>query len=313
MRLCINWLPLRPELTRSVARRAEDMGLWGIGIGDSPNYGELYSACADALAVTSSLVVGTSVTNPITRHWSVAAAAGRTFEDAYPGRFRLGIGRGDSAVRTFGLAPAGLSAMERFLATFTENVPTVRTLVAASGARTARIAGRAADGVIAGVGADTVAIRTIGAAADVARAPGRERTEIWASVRLAVGRDDTEIARLRRALVPRAVSASHFAFAATFAGKNVPEHFQSVLTERYAHYDYTAHGVAGKTSNATMFADRPDIEDYLLNRFAVVGSPGDCAQRLSQLSAHVDGIYLSVIFEDALAQLDAIAEMLSAS
>ena len=310
MRLCINWLPRRPDLTRAVARRAEELGIWGLGIGDSPNYGELYAACADALGETSSLVVATSVTNPVTRHWSIHAGAARTFAAAYPGRFRLGVGRGDSAVHTFGLPPATLRTLEEFLTTFGEAVPDIPTLVAASGLRTAGMAGRSCDGIIAGVGADPVALGAITEAADCTRAPDRARAVVWASVRLAVGRDEAEIQRLRQALTPRAVSASHFAFAATFEGKNVPDEFQPILAQRYRHYDYAAHGVAGKTSNAALFSDRPDIEEYLLNRFAVVGSPTTCRERLEQLSRHVDGIYVSVIFEDVLGQLDAIAEML---
>ena len=129
-------------------------------------------------------------------------------------------------------------------------------------------------------------------------------------MRIAIGRDDEEVRELRRRLVPRAVSASHFAFASTFEGKNVPDEFAGVLAERYTTYDYGSHGHSGATSNARMFADRPDIEDYLLDRFAVVGRADECRARLERLSEHVDGIYLSLLFEDALPQLDRIAAML---
>jgi alkanesulfonate monooxygenase SsuD/methylene tetrahydromethanopterin reductase-like flavin-dependent oxidoreductase (luciferase family) len=168
-----------------------------------------------------------------------------------------------------------------------------------------------ADGVIAGVGGDPVALRTIRERAHAARDGDAAPLEVWASVRIAIGRDDDEVRALRRRLVPRAVSASHFAFASTFEGKNVPEEYAEVLAERYAAYDYGSHGRSGATSNATMFADRPDIEDYLLDRFAVVGHADDCRARLEELSAHVDGIYLSLLFEDALTQLDRIGVMLA--
>ncbi|WP_165958740.1 LLM class flavin-dependent oxidoreductase [Actinomadura sp. KC345] len=315
MRLCANWLPLSPGLTREVAARCESAGLWGIGIGDSPNYGELYSACTDALGATSSLVVSTSVTNPVTRHWSVHASAVRALTSAHPGRFRLGFGRGDSAVRTFGLRPASLAGLEEFGRSVADSARASGVapflLVAASGPATARTAGRVADGVIAGVGADPVALRTIRDRAHAARGAGAAPPEVWASVRIAIGRDDDEVRGLRRRLVPRAVSASHFAFASTFEGKNVPEEYAGVLAERYSGYDYGSHGRSGATSNATMFADRPDIEDYLLDRFAVVGRADDCRARLEDLSAHVDGIYLSLLFEDALPQIDLIGGMLA--
>lgn len=315
MRLCANWLPLSPGLTRQVAARCEAAGLWGIGIGDSPNYGELYSACTDALGATSSLVVSTSVTNPVTRHWSVHASAVRTLAAAHPGRFRLGFGRGDSAVHTFGLRPASLAGLEDFGRSVAGSARAAGVdpflLVAASGPATARSAGRVADGVIAGVGGDPVALGTIRERAQEARDPAAAPLEIWASMRIAVGRDDDEVRELRRRLVPRAVSASHFAFASTFEGKNVPAEYAGVLAERYAAYDYGSHGRSGATSNAAMFADRPDIEDYLLGRFAVVGRADACRARLEELSAHVDGIYLSLLFEDALPQIDRIGAMLA--
>ncbi|MFB4307376.1 LLM class flavin-dependent oxidoreductase [Actinomadura sp. GTD37] len=314
MRLCANWLPLSPDLTREVAARCEAAGLWGIGIGDSPNYGELYSACTDALGATSSLVVSTSVTNPVTRHWSVHAGAVRALAAAHPGRFRLGFGRGDSAVRTFGLRPASLADLESFGRSVADAARAAGVdpflLVAASGPATARVAGRVADGVIAGVGADPVALRTIRGRAQAARGAAAP-LEVWASVRIAIGRDGAEVRDLRRRLVPRAVSASHFAFASTFEGKNVPPEYAGVLAERYASYDYGSHGRSGATSNAAMFADRPDIEDYLLDRFAVVGRADACRARLEELSAHVDGVYLSLLFEDALPQIDRIGAMLA--
>jgi alkanesulfonate monooxygenase SsuD/methylene tetrahydromethanopterin reductase-like flavin-dependent oxidoreductase (luciferase family) len=315
MRLCANWLPLSPGLTREVAARCEAAGLWGVGIGDSPNYGELYSACTDALGATSSLVVSTSVTNPVTRHWSVHAGAVRALTGAHPGRFRLGFGRGDSAVHTFGLRPASPAGLEDFGRSVAGSARAAGAepflLVAASGPATARSAGRVADGVIAGVGGDPVALGTIRERARESRDAAAAPLEIWASMRIAIGRDDDEVRELRRRLVPRAVSASHFAFASTFEGKNVPAEFAGVLAERYATYDYGSHGRSGATSNATMFADRPDIEDYLLGRFAVVGRADECRARLEELSAHADGIYLSLLFEDALPQIDRIGAMLA--
>ncbi|OLT11039.1 hypothetical protein BJF79_24810 [Actinomadura sp. CNU-125] len=323
MRLCANWLPLSLDLTREVAARCEAAGLWGIGIGDSPNYGELYAACTAALGATSSLVVSTSVTNPVTRHWSVHAGAVRALAAAHPGRFRLGFGRGDSAVHTFGLRPASLADLERFGRSVADSARAAGVdpvlLVAASGPAT-----RGSPGAWP-TESSPASARTPSRSARSATRAGRPRRgatprdadtpaarpEVWASVRIAIGRDDAEVRDLRRRLVPRAVSASHFAFASTFEGKNVPAEYADVLAERYATYDYGSHGRSGATSNATMFADRPDIEDYLLGRFAVVGRADDCRARLEELSAHVDGVYLSLLFEDALPQLDRIGAMLA--
>ncbi|KAB2388725.1 LLM class flavin-dependent oxidoreductase, partial [Actinomadura montaniterrae] len=157
LRLCVNWLPLDRELTRSLASRIERRGLWGLGIGDSPNYGELYAACADAASATNALTVLTSVTNPVTRHVSVHACAARTFGE----RLVIGMGRGDSAVRTFGLAPASLDHLERTLREIRDASPATPLLVAAGGPKAAAVAGRAADGVICGAGRDPLTLRAL--------------------------------------------------------------------------------------------------------------------------------------------------------
>lgn len=313
MRLCVNWLPVRRELTRAVAERAEAAGLWGMGIGDSPHYGELYSACADALAASSRLTISTSVTNPVTRHPSVHISAARSFQNAYPGRFRLGVGRGDSAVHTFGLKPASLKDLRGTIETIKHAVQDVPVLVAASGPATARLAGRVADGVIAGVGADRGALHMITEEGTAAQQERGAPWQVWASVRLAVAHDEAHRTSLRRRMLPRAISAAHFAFASTMAGKNVPPDFADVLTRRFAAYDYDWHGRSGATPNAALFADRPDVEDYLLDRFVVCGTAEDCRDRLLKLADVVDGIYLSLLFEEALDQLPLIGDLFGAA
>jgi alkanesulfonate monooxygenase SsuD/methylene tetrahydromethanopterin reductase-like flavin-dependent oxidoreductase (luciferase family) len=309
VKLCVNWLPISPALTRGLAAAVEQAGLYGLGIGDSPNYGELYAACAVALDATERIKVITSVTNPVTRHVSVHASAARTFEASYPGRFTLGIGRGDSAVRTFGLRPATTAQLDDTLRQLRASVPSTRVLVAASGPATAAVAGRHADGIIAGVGADEAAVAGIRAAARPGGSGAPRPIEVWASVRLAVARSAAEVPALRARLVPRAVSASHFAFSGGLSGKHIPEAFRDVMEERYAKYDYAWHGRSGQSPNATLFSDRPDIEDYLLSRFAVVGTAEDCREQLTALQQHVDGIFLSLLFEDVLDQFARVAEL----
>jgi alkanesulfonate monooxygenase SsuD/methylene tetrahydromethanopterin reductase-like flavin-dependent oxidoreductase (luciferase family) len=300
LRLCVNWLPISPGLTRALAKRVERGGLWGLGIGDSPNYGELYAACADALSATGGLTVATSVTNPVTRHVSVHVSAARTFGE----RLIIGMGRGDSAVRTFGLAPASLADLEQTLTAIRDAVPDTALLVAAGGPKAAETAGRAADGVICGAGRDATALRTL--AGSAREAAGREPS-VWASVRLAVAEETAEIPELRKRLIPRAISAARFNFGRDFTGKNVPSEFRDVLAERFGSYDFAWHGQAGGTPTAAMFADRPDVEDYLLDRFAVVGTAATCRERLMELHSHVDGVFLSLLFEDVLEQADRVA------
>ena len=66
---------------------------------------DCYVYMTHALAATQRIVVGTAVTNPYTRHVTATASMFTTLAELHPGRLVLGIGRGDSAVRTMGLNP----------------------------------------------------------------------------------------------------------------------------------------------------------------------------------------------------------------
>lgn len=69
-----------------------------------------------ALAVDSTrLLLGTSVTNPYTRHPAVTAAAMVSLQALSNGRAVLGIGRGDSSLAYLGRAPLAVDAFERCL------------------------------------------------------------------------------------------------------------------------------------------------------------------------------------------------------
>ena len=57
---------------------------------------------------------GPCVTNPNTRDWSLAASMFGSLAKQSEGRFDIGLGRGDSAVRVMGLKPAPLKRLEEF-------------------------------------------------------------------------------------------------------------------------------------------------------------------------------------------------------
>ena len=88
---------------------------------------DVWSALALAATQTSSTALGTCVTNLETRHPSVTAAAAASVEELAPGRVLLGIGSGDSAVKTLGLEPTSLTRMR-------EQVGVLRTLLAGEAA-----------------------------------------------------------------------------------------------------------------------------------------------------------------------------------
>ena len=83
---------------------------------DSQNLaGDCYIALAAAALVTSKLCLGTGVTNPVTRHPAVTAAAFASLQELSQGRAVCAVGRGDSALPHLGRAPAGVDALDRYL------------------------------------------------------------------------------------------------------------------------------------------------------------------------------------------------------
>jgi 5,10-methylenetetrahydromethanopterin reductase len=76
---------------------------------------EVY-VCLTAIALqTRTLRLGPGVTNPITRHPAVTAAACAALQSVSGGRVSLGIGRGDSALAYLGASPARLQTFERYV------------------------------------------------------------------------------------------------------------------------------------------------------------------------------------------------------
>jgi 5,10-methylenetetrahydromethanopterin reductase len=105
-----------PATAARAATRAEAAGFDGLGVVDSQSLsGDPYVALALAARETERLRLGTAVTNPVTRHPAVTAAAAASLQVASAGRFTLGIGRGDSALAHLGRAPAPVQTFERYL------------------------------------------------------------------------------------------------------------------------------------------------------------------------------------------------------
>ena len=105
-----------PTRSADFAARAEAQGWAGMLVVDSQNLsGDAYVALTMAASSTSSLGLGTGVTNPVTRHPAVTAAAIASIQKISKGRACLGIGRGDSALAHLGSGPARLTAFESYL------------------------------------------------------------------------------------------------------------------------------------------------------------------------------------------------------
>ncbi|MEE8304429.1 MAG: LLM class flavin-dependent oxidoreductase [Candidatus Tectomicrobia bacterium] len=277
-------------------RRLDDAGVAMIGCGDSQAlYHEQFIRCALAAEHSQQARVGTWITNPMTRHPAVTAAAITTVDDIAPGRAFLGVGTGDSTVYNAGLRPARLETLERF-------IHTIRALhqegtsawqgkpchlawakrripigMAVSGPRALRLAGQLADivWVCFGLQDDQIA-QAKQYLQEGAEAAGRTLDDIdlwWVS--------QFNVADSREAALdpikPFLASLGHIMFRFSLDGKAVaPEVEQQVqeLARRYQpirHFDNVG------------LTDELELTDYLADRFAVAGPVETCIEQIRHL------------------------------
>jgi alkanesulfonate monooxygenase SsuD/methylene tetrahydromethanopterin reductase-like flavin-dependent oxidoreductase (luciferase family) len=103
-----------------------------------------------------------AATNFVTRHWSVLRSAAETLGTALPGGLRVGVARGDTAVKLIGRRPQPLDefmeTFRRFTAPDAWRGPRIPAWIATNGPKLLEFAGGHADGVIVQVGVDEAAI-----------------------------------------------------------------------------------------------------------------------------------------------------------
>src|SRR5207248_6729970 len=106
-----------------LARVAEESGFETVYVGDSQMiWNDVWIALAACALATERVGLGPGVTNLVTRHPAVTANAATSLNMVSGGRAVLGLGAGDSAVRTAGLSPTPLAVLR-------ERLPVVRALL----------------------------------------------------------------------------------------------------------------------------------------------------------------------------------------
>jgi len=161
-----------PTAVAACARAAEDANFGIAWLPDSQFiWRDVWASLALTATATKKILIGTCVTNFETRHASVTAAAASTIEELAPGRMLLGVGTGDSSIKTLGLRPTKLELMReqielvRLLQSGEEvdfrgrsmrmkagSGDTTPVYLAANGPKALALAGELADGVIMLVG-----------------------------------------------------------------------------------------------------------------------------------------------------------------
>lgn len=296
MRIGVGLFPTADISTmRQLTKQAEDLAYENVWFGDSPNiWREGYVTMSACAVGTERIVIGTGVTNPVTRHLSVMASTFATLAEWLPGRVAVGIGVGDSALETMGRKPTTLAKLEQWVGSFRKllageeavedqsgkgfhlNYPLsgkVPIYIGASAPKILRLAGRIADGVIMLVGTDPVFIqaglRTI---EDGAKEAGRSLADIdvvlWTPTSIL---DDRAAAReVVKAHVARIVIRP-------LPAELPPDEMAQVERIR-REYDYYQH-----MSNVAEHGST--VPDSLVAHFALAGTPDECAEQLRRIAA----------------------------
>lgn len=298
-----------PGTVAPLARTAEEDGWDGLLLADSQNLvGDPYVELALAAAATSRIELGPFVTNPVTRHPAVTAAAVATVHVESGGRAVLGIGRGDSALATIGEHRAGLEVLGEYVdrvrgylaggraghgVTGTQaggdpagglrwldqfDLPAVPVDVVATGPRAIELAATRAHRVTFAVGASTGRLRWAMEVARDARAhSGLDPASLRAGacVVAATAPRQDEARNLVRANVG---IFARFNGQASAAGGSPADRDREVERAVASRYDEAMHGLGAAAQTGAL----PD--DYV-DHLAVVGDPSQCADRLADLAS----------------------------
>ena len=286
--------PVRTVVERTVL--AESQGFTHAWLWDSHVLWQdpypIFAMCAQA---TSTIHLGTCVTNPVTRDPTVTASAMATLQEISGGRMELGIGRGDSAMRVLGRTPVTVEHLERACVEIRElaagrevdldgtevQLPWTegRELpiwVAAYGPKALRCAGRVADGVILQLADPYVIEWSMRYLHEGLEAAGRslEDLTIMAAAPAYVT-DDLAHARDQVRWFPALVSNHVVDLVQRYPGAALPHELTDFI-ERRKGYDYSHHARAGST-NAEF------VTDEVVDRFCVIGTAEQCAEKLEHL------------------------------
>jgi probable F420-dependent oxidoreductase len=306
------------ERTLALATQAEAAGFdYGWLFDSHVLWRDPYPLLTLMAGVTTTMRLGTCVTNPGTREPSVTASVLATLDEISGGRMDLGIGRGDSARRVLGKPPITMANTE-------EAIRVIRTLVAGDaidyegtelhfpwttgwtlpvwvagyGPMALAMTGRVADGVILQL-ADPDLIRWFaGQVREAAVAVGRDPASIKVQAAAPAHIGPRELGRERTRWFPALVSNHVVDLVSKVPRDQLPESLTGYIAEREG-YDYHHHAEVG-SSNAAF------VGDEVTDRFCVLGEVDEHIAKLRELQdAGVDQFNIYLMNGDEEAQLEA--------
>ena len=294
------------------ARKAEEAGWDGLSIADVQSAsGDMYVAMTLAAMATERILIGSDVTNPLTRHPVITAGAIASVQQVSGGRAVLGIGRGDSALAHVGRAPVYTKIFESYLKalqaylrgdgvpfeelTFGRGMaPHVDTLELAEAPDDSRLTWLEPEDKKVPVAVSASGPKVIAAAA-------RHSDIVMFAVGADLGRLEWGMEQVRKArresglepdgirygvylsvachpdieaarnLVPELAATARFSNMHGKANGPVAEQDQEVLTRVHQSYDVRNHGASLK------------LPAEFVDRYAIVGAPEECIRRIRQV------------------------------
>ena len=311
--------PYSLDLCERLAERADRYGYAMIGIADTPgNAMDPWVSAAMVARASQRARVAISVTNLLTRHPAVSAAAIASLDHVSDGRAVLGIGAGHSGTKNVGLPksradelaagvtfirtllrgePASLDTQgfdTQGLGAATAHLPWIKrappVFLAASHPKPLQAAGRTADGAFANFGLAAENIRASEAQiAAGAAAAGRsmDELEIWQIAALDCNEDRNAARGKVGAML--AFLAGYVIGDKNLATRGVPEPLQAPLLELRRRYS-TRPGEAD-----IKLVEELGLFDYLSRRLSICGNPQDClGQALAAKAAGAKRLMLTV-------------------
>lgn len=285
-----------PTRLRRLATIGDGAGLSFLSVGDNPGHLlETYVSLTVLEESTEHCRIGTSVTNPGTRHPLVVASALSSLDALAPGRVFLGIATGRSR------SPARIDELRSHIVALRElwsigttnfrgetltlawDARPVPILVGAAGPRALRLAGELGDGAIIETGVTPdVMEQALAHIAEGARAGGRDPAalELWWYLKSSIALSEDEAVELA---VPGLAASAALVLGRDPDRHRVPERFHAACRHAAAHYDLGRHISAGADDPNRQLVSDPDLLAYLLDRYGCVGTPGTWVDRLRQL------------------------------
>ena len=306
---------------RSFGEQAAELEAAGVGrlwlIDSQLAMKDVYAGLAVAALHTERMLLGTGVTNPLTRHPTVTATSIAAISELSGGRAVLGVGAGDSAVYGIGARPAKVAQMDEVLCFWravlsggegewegrSYRLPhlaaPVKLYLAVSQPRMCALAGRLADGaIVMGPSTPEFVRHQVGWIEDGLGEAGRDRGEVDICLMTTLAENVEDV---------RSWASTEARLLADFA--ELPaglEPYAEEIRRAKEEYDFSQH-------LSIHAGHQGAVSDGLARALAVSGSAEECTSRLRELRAcGADGFIFPLLGGGRLERLGFIRDQVLA-